>query len=377
MVDSQPTSINNKTTFTLQAQEIQSGRFKSPCCGKLIVYCKGKTNFAYGDIVILKGDLSRPYSFGNKRYRAYLANQGIFALLRVRCGEEIITVARNKGLAIKRFSLQLKDKIESSIFSHVPFLAASILDAMLLGEKRNIPPLVYRSMMKSGTVHILVVSGFNTGIVAFIVLLVLKLLRLPRKIRFVLAIGGLVIYCFATGASTPVVRATVMTSILLASYLVKQDADIYNSLSIAALSILLANPRQIFDIGFQLSFASVFSIAYLYPKLQRFFQIETLKIKPLKVLLEGGLVSFSAWLGTVGFIAYHFRMFSAVTVLANILIVPLATLITLCGFSLILVSLILPCLTPYFSASSELAVKLLLQVNTFLISLPGAYLYFP
>jgi competence protein ComEC len=251
------------------------------------------------------------------------------------------------------------------------------MDAMVLGEKRNIPWFVNNAMMKTGTVHILVVSGFNVGIVSFIIILFLKLIRVPRRIRFVIAIPCLVIYCLMTGASTPVVRATVMAIVFMLGFLLKREPDIYNSLSVACLFILIFNPRQLFDIGFQLSFTSVFAIVSIYPRLKSYLGIESLKIKYLRLLIDGCLVSFSAWLGTMGFIAYYFKIFSPITVLANLLIVPLATLITLCGFSLVFMSLIFPALASSFASASELLVALLIKINAFLARFPAAYFSLP
>jgi competence protein ComEC len=249
------------------------------------------------------------------------------------------------------------------------------MDAMILGERRNIPALINNSMMKSGTVHILVVSGFNVALVTFMIILSLKLARIPKAIRFYIATPLIIIYCLMTGASTPVLRATVMAIVLMSAYLVKREPDIYNSCALAVIFILIINPRQLFDIGFQLSFVSVISIVYLYPKLKSFLSPGSLKIKYISFLVDGCLVSFSAWLGTMGLIAYYFRIVSPVTVLANIFIVPLASLITLCGFSLIVMEFICPILAPFFAYSSEFAVCLLLNINALLIKLPGAYFY--
>ena len=159
----------------------------------------------------------------------------------------------------------------------------------------------------------------------------------------------------------------------MSAYLVKREADVYNSCAVALIFILVINPRQLFDIGFQLSFASVISIVYLYPKLKSFISSGVLKIRYLRFLIEGCLVSLSAWLGTAGLVAYYFRIFSPVTVLANIFIVPLASLVTLCGFNLIAMEFICPMLAPFFAYSSEFIVSLLLNINAFLIKLPGAY----
>lgn len=290
---------------------------------------------------------------------------------------------RSRGIAIERLAFGLKQAMEDIIFKYTPPITASIFNAMILGDKRNIPPHVYNSMIKSGTVHILVVSGFNVGIVAFMVILFLKFIRIPKRARFFFAVPLLLLYCLMTGASTPVVRSTIMAIVFMFAYLVKREPDIYNSCALAALFILMFNPRQLFDVGFQLSFMSVISIVYLYPKIRMFLRLDSCSGRKKRLvpfgmfLVDSGLVSFSAWLGTAGLVAYYFRLFSPVTVLANIVIVPLATLITLCGFSLVIIELILPSLSPFFASSSQLIASLLLKVNAFLIKLPAAYFYLP
>ena len=105
--------------------------------------------------------------------------------------------------------------------------------------------------------------------------------------------------------------------------------------------------------------------------------MDKLKLKPLRWLAEGFLVSLSAWLGTAGLIAGYFKLFCPVTVLANIFIVPLATLITFCGFTLVLIGLFNPLLAGLCGRSCELLVAALLQINYLMINLPAAYWYLP
>ncbi|MDD5692637.1 MAG: ComEC/Rec2 family competence protein, partial [Candidatus Omnitrophica bacterium] len=149
----------------------------------------------------------------------------------------------------------------------------------------------------------------------------------------------------------------------------------YNSLACAGLFILLINPKQLFDVGFQLSFASVGAIVYLYPKLRKFLRVADYGNKVLRFIYDGLLVSFSAWIGTMGIIAYNFRIISPLTVLANLLIAPLAGLITLCGFTLVLSGLFSPFLAGPVSTICRMLVILLLYINSAVISLPLAYFY--
>ena len=370
IVESEPLMRNNRTAFIFRPQEIQLGKLNYNCCGNILVYLKGAPELRYGEALTLKGNLC-------KTFKKYLYNQGIYALFNVKSPFQVIRLNRNSGLWLKRFAVFLKKKIERMLFKHVSHLSAAVLDAMILGERRNIPQFINNSMIKSGTVHILVVSGFNVGIVSFMIILFLKLLRLPRELLFCIAIPCVVIYCLMTGASTPVVRATVMSIVFMLGFLLKREPDIYNSCCVAIIFILLVNPRQLFDVSFQLSFSSVLSIVYLYPKIKSILHIGNVKIKYFRFMFEGCFVSFSAWLGTMGFITYYFRIFSPVTVLANIFIVPLAALITLCGFSMILIGLICPPLAPFFASTSELLVLLLLKINTLLVKLPCAYFYLP
>ncbi|MDP2043760.1 MAG: ComEC/Rec2 family competence protein, partial [Candidatus Omnitrophota bacterium] len=323
-VDDAPEIKNARTSFVFRAQEAQVNQLKWRCCGKVLTKLDFPQELRYGDKLIITGNLSRPAGFGDNRqtYRDYLARQGIYSLMHIKNSLQIIPQSGLAGSKLTGFSFWLRERCEQVISRHLPDLPASILSAMVLGQRRGIPWLVNNAMVKSGTVHILVVSGFNVGIVAFIVNLLLKIMRVRRKARIILASTCLLIYCLATGATNPVIRATVMGIMFLLAYIFKREPEMYNSLAGAALFILIVNPRQLFDVGFQLSFASVLSIVYLYPKLKAFLRIAHIRVRVLRFICEGCIVSFSAWMGTMGIIAYNFRIICPVTVLANILIVP-------------------------------------------------------
>lgn len=391
-VDEPPETKNTRTSFVFRAQEVQVSRLKWRCCGKVLVKLDFPQELHYGDKLVIIGNLSRPYQFGDnrQRYRDYLMRQGIYLAMHIKNSLQIIPhhklesdglpsvwqSHKSGGSKLIGFSFWLRDRCEQVISRHLPDLPASMLSAMVLGQRRGIPRLVNNAMVKSGTVHILVVSGFNVGIVAFITNLLLKIMRIRRKARIILAVICLLIYCLATGATNPVMRATVMGVMFLLAYIFKREPDMYNSLAGAALFILIINPRQLFDAGFQLSFASVLAIACLYPKLGAFLRIAHIKARILRFICEGCIVSFSAWMGTMGIIAYNFRIIAPVTVLANILIVPLATLITLCGFTLVLCGLFCPFLAGIFGTTTAMLITLLLNINAALIKLPFAYIYF-
>lgn len=376
-INSVPESRRGHYWFTLSAQEVQVDKLKYNCCGELLVRMNFTQELNYGMNLTLIGNLRglRGFQDKNQGYQHFLARQGIYLIMTIKEPRQIIRRPGSSGIKLVASCLELRAYLEKLISRHLPDLAAGILSAMVLGQKRNIPWLVNDTMVKSGTVHILVVSGFNVGIVAFMVNLLLKILRFPRKTRIILTAICLLVYCLMTGSTNPVIRATVMGLIFLAAHLFKREPDIYNSLVSAALFILVINPRQLFDIGFQLSFISVLSIVYFYPKLKTLTRLEACRVKILKFIGQGCLVSLSAWLGTLVIIALNFRIIAPVTVLANILIVPLATLVTLCGFTLVLSGLIYPDLANLFSLPTVGLITLLLNINAALIKLPGAFFY--
>ena len=365
-IDSEPVVKDGRAYFNFATQELGFNESSYKCSGNIFVILKGEEWLSYGEALILRGSIHKPFKF----YRNDTA-----AIMQVNNSASVVRLRKNYGQPLQKLAFYIKGGIEKIIYQRLSYLSAGIVDAMVLGDKKNIPPAVYDSMSKTGTVHILVVSGFNVGLVAFIIMLIFKVLRLPRKARYVLAIFCVIIYCFATGAQAPVVRATIMAIFLLFGFLIRREPDIRNSLTLSVLAILLTDPGALFSISFQLSFASVAAIIFLYPKLKVLFRVDSLKPKVFRVLAESSLVSLSAWLGTLGLIAYYFRFFSPVTVLANLFIVPLAALITLSGFSLVVISLIFPVFAGYFAYANEFFVALLLAVNNMFLRLPFAYLY--
>ncbi len=377
LIANEPEERNLRRCFVLKAEAIESNSHALKCCGKVLVYFSGKQIISYGDEVVLKGNLYRPFSRavrGKTDYREYLYNQKIFYLMNVKNDIDLRCLNKNRGWQPKSFSIKLKNMVSSAISRHTCPVTCAILQAMVLGERKNVSPVIYQGMMKTGTVHILVVSGSNVGMVVFIVMLVLKIMRISRKARIILTLGFIFIYCLVTGSTNPVMRATLMAGVFLLAYFFKRDADIYTSLSLAAIFILGFNPLQLFDIGFELSFASVLAILLIYPRLKSFLHVGSVKNRFLMFLIDGCLISFSAWFGTLGLIAYYFNNFSPVTVFANIIIVPLAGLLTISGFILACVSLLFPPAAGIFASACESLAFFLLLSNHFLVNLPGAYI---
>ena len=378
VIVSEPEEKGGIYAFVLRACQIQNGEQNQSCGADITVRVHSNQEFYYGEELVLRGRAEKiiPLKQGTKNsYQRYLLNRGILFTMKVEREAEVRRMGI-KGVSPKRLALRMKKYAVGLFSKYASSLTAALLGAMVLGDKRNVPYFVNQIMIRSGTIHILVVSGFNVGVLCFVVILFLKLARINKSLRIILTVPILIFYCLLTGASTPVVRATIMATTFLLAHLFMREPNMHNSLALAAIPILINNPRQLFDASFQLSFVSVASLVILYPRLRSLLGLEKLKVKLVSFFIDTFLASLCAWLATSGFILYYFGIFSPVTVVANIFTVPLATLVTLGGFGLIMAHFLSPVLAQIFAAACEPLAFLILKANIFLIHLPYAYFRF-
>lgn len=203
----------------------------------------------------------------------------------------------------------------------------SLLSALTLGYKADLTEEVQNAFRVSGTAHVLAVSGLHVGIVFFIIHSLLLFLGKSRKstlIRFVGVILLLWVYVYLTGLSVSVIRAAIMLTTYSFGKIFYRKGFSYNTLAAAAALILLANPLKFFEIGFQLSFASVFAILYFKPKLDKLYQPSQKRIKAVWNLFT---LSLAAQLGVFPLTLLYFGTFPSYFFITNLLVVPLVGVI--------------------------------------------------
>ncbi|MFA6378993.1 MAG: ComEC/Rec2 family competence protein [Candidatus Omnitrophota bacterium] len=378
VIESDPMDQKRNTSFILRAEKIKENGVWKTTCGKVLVKVFAKGDFSYGDRFFFIGKVYRPFSFSKDfDYRKYLAHQGIYSILSLKKGSSLKRLSQNAGNPLKAFSFRIKHKIRNVIVENLSPFCAGVLNAFILGDRQDLPRYIMNVMVNLGVVHIIAISGFNVGIVAFILLLVLKMMRIPRRPRYLLAIFLLILHCLLTGANAPVVRATIMAIILLMGFVLEREVHVYNSLALAALIILVLNPCQLFGISFQLSFLSVVFIVIFTPKIESLFP-KTLKAVPwIRFFILTFSVSLAAWAGLLPLIAYYFKIITPIAVLANMFVVPLATMIIIAGLSLASLGILVPHLAPILGASNEFLILLFFKINYLLVQIPGAYFKLP
>ena len=212
----------------------------------------------------------------------------------------------------------------------------TIIQALILGYRDEISATVYDSYRKSGALHILAVSGLHIGIVLLIIQWLLKPLDLisgRKGIKMILILLFLWCYALLTGFSPSVVRAVTMFSFLAYANYLNRPGSTFNILALAMLfTLIFIDPLMLFQPGFQLSYAAVFSIIWLYPKLMKLWQPRIILLRKLWQLFA---VSITAQIGILPICLYYFHQFPGLFLLTNILIVPFLGFILGLGFLLI------------------------------------------
>jgi competence protein ComEC len=221
------------------------------------------TPLCYGTRLHLAAKLKFPRNFRNPGafdYQSYLAAHGIAALASAKAED----VQLLPGFVGNRLELR-RSRIHSSIIAKIHSLwpphEAALLDAMLIGEDAFIDRDTRVNFQRSGTYHILVVSGMNVTILAFVVFWSLRRLRLPDIPATLLTILFCVAYALLTEVGTPVWRATLMCALYLGTRLLYRDRAMLNTLGTAALALLAFDPRQLFSASFQMTFLCVLMVA--------------------------------------------------------------------------------------------------------------------
>lgn len=366
-----------KISFELDVRGLKTGDFEGPAAGRILVYCYRDPGCVYGDEVTLSGRLVRPYDFSRNpkfSYRKYLRRRGIYFILNVKKDSFVRVTARHRGHPLRQGMVTLRQRLRDILKDHLSPAEYGVMQAVLIGDRSAIPPALHRIFVQTGTAHVLAISGLHVGIVAGLIVVLLRLLPVPVTGQYLLTMLFLAGYVGVTGARPSVVRAAVMAGVFLSGFLVERETDGLNSLSWAAFLILLLNPNALFDIGFQLSFLSVMTIILFYPSIvRRFFHGAPGKGgKAARLIGRSFAVSFSAWAGVAGLIAYYFDIVTPVTILANLLVVPLMTILVVLGFGLLAAGVIAPPMAHTFVACVRVLLSLLVFGIQAIRRIPGA-----
>ncbi len=299
----------------------------------------GKEQLKYGDQIKIN---SKWYRQGS-HWQDYLDHKQYYWQVSIGANQ-LTRLQSNQGHTLIALSIALKNKMKAIVNQYLSAASAPTVIAMLTGERAAMSPQLKDLFIRSGTAHILAISGMNMGIIAAMFMFLLRCAHMPRRGQFAITILLLWFYTFLSGASPPVVRACLMATVILLALMLDEGAEPLNSLGLSALILLIINPGNLLDIGFQLSFMAVAGIFLGYD-----YIVKRLEFLP-GWLAKSLAVSIAASLATAPITFIHFQTIVPIGIIANIIIVPLADLIVLLGLCLVLVVITVPILAPSLGA---------------------------
>lgn len=377
----------NRVYFIVEVETLWTDFSVKPARGSVMVSINSQniskefiSQLEYGRRVLLRGNLEEirdprnPLEFN---YRQYLVLNDIFARLLIQRENDIEISEQSGNRFFSIVIYQTRDWIGKMFDSHVGGEEAKLLKGLVIGERSEMAPEVKTAFINAGLMHILAVSGFNVGLVALILWTVFSLFRVPEKFTAGLTCLGLLWFMFLTGAQPPVMRAVLMAIVIIGAKILGRKPDLYNVLALSAIIMLLMDAKELFDVGFQLSFAAVFSLAYFYPKISSLREKLPSQFNEhmmTKYISASVAVSLAATIGTLPLTAYYFNKISLIGLVLNLFAVPFSGIILALGFTFALFSAISTWMASVYSASAFLTSKILLDVTTWGGNLPYAFM---
>lgn len=336
-VDDEPVNNNDSQRIILRAKEVVAGDRVVLVDDRISVTVNSFPKFDYGDIISVNGALQKPQNFGEFDYATYLKKQNIratmfFPDLTNKHYDSLIYhkigVFEEVKINLYRKIFILKNKFELAVFRSISEPNASFINGILLGSRQNIPDDLKEAFNKTGTTHILAISGYNIMIISWAILTALVVF-FRRRTAFWISVIVIALFTILTGASASVVRAALMGLLLLFAHGYGRLYDPKNSIILAGAAMAYFNPFVLaFDRGFQLSFAAVLGLMYLYPKVNSKLK----KIPEIGKLKEITLMTISAQIAVAPLLIYYFKNLSLVSLPANILVIPFLPAAMFTGF---------------------------------------------
>ena len=283
-----------------------------------------------------------PYQFD---YSKYLEKQNVAHQIYANENQiRVIQTRKNIDFYIENLRNNLS---ESFSIHHFEPKTKAIIDALILGQRLELDKDTIADYSNAGVIHILAISGLHISIIYFFIVFLLKPLKRIRfgaEIQLLLVLAILWLFALLTGLPASVTRAVTLFSFISIGKYFNQPKAIYNALAVSALLILLVKPNSIFDIGFQLSYAAVLSIVLFQPFYKKFYFSEN---KIAIYFTDIVLVSLAAQIGVLPLSLYYFNQLPLLFLWANLVIIPISSLVLIVGIIILPLNYALPTLAVF------------------------------
>ncbi len=373
----QPLEKQNSLKIILEIDEIRDSSVTFVASGKLLCYIKKgsqTTQLNYGDVIIFNNVPVKPELPGNPGefdYADYLANQGIYHIAYLDSNDYKV-LSSDKGNLLKSLALKIRSDFihllsRGGLKGDELAVAAALLtgyDDLLEGDQR-------REYAGAGVIHILCVSGLHVGVILMLAEFAFAFLRKRRSLvalKPIMTIIVIWLYAILTGLAPPVLRASLMFTLIILGNATQHQTNSINTLAAAAFILLIMNPLLIFNVGFQLSFSAVAGILAFQPTLRALWSPTNPFVKYGWDLIT---VSLAAQVFTAPLAVSYFHQFPDFFLISNLLAIPLSGVIIYSGLIMLITSFI-PVVGSFFSSLLSIELKVLNSSVSYIEHLPGA-----
>ena len=349
----------------------------STCTGNVFLRLpktKAALELQYGEVLLVKNTfkpVNKPSNPGTFDFGYYLLSKNI---------QEVSYTDSNAwqslGLGYQNLLFTWAYKVSNkALTAYKEFLpdtsSRSIVEALCIGERSELSPDINQAFIDTGTIHILSVSGMHVGL--FFLVLTWGFARLlpKRELAWLSTLCILCVlwfYALLSGFSAPVIRATMMCTIVALGKLINRKGNVINTLCLSACIQLIINPFSLFDIGFQLSYMAVLSITVLTPGMLAWYSSQN---KIIHTAYAACVVALAAQFGTLPLILYYFHRFPTYFLPANLATIAISNFI-ICGGLVLFVFSFIPSIAYLIGLALNLSSKLLLAILNYISHLPHA-----
>lgn len=331
----EPCREEGYTTYRFRPELLVTDEGEQRAGGYLLIRIydgKDGTVYRYGERLRLEGEIVEPKGRRNPGgfdYRFYLRAQGVDLLMYLQ-PRQVTFLGEGTPNRLAKAAFTLRSRMIAGLESNLPSPQAELLEAILFGRRESLPADVEENFRRSGTNHLMAVSGLHVGLVAALILGLWRLIKLKPggPLAVLLSIILIFGYAYLTGMRPAALRAAVMLSMGFAALLLGREKDFPSAVALAALITLVYNPLLLFTVGFQLSYVATLALYYLYPILYReiFFRI------PFGIG-QLAAVTLAAQIGVLFLGAYYFGQLPLAALFFNILMLPVMALVV--GFGIV------------------------------------------
>lgn len=348
--------VEKAKSFKLEAEVLnlfESGN-KKLVNGKVILYLQKdslSSTIKYGDVVLVNTTLQQLHETQNPaqfNYKQFLLFHQITRQAYIPSGSFAVTQV-NKGNALLKWIYNFRDYLLSILQKYgLEGREFAVGAALILGYTDELDPEIMRAYAGSGALHVLSVSGLHVGIMYVVVAWLLSFLdkfKSGNSIKAILLLAFLAFYAMITGLSPSVLRASVMFGFIVIAKSFNYHTNIYNTLAVSAISLLIYDPYLVMQVGFQLSYLAVIGIVAIQPLLVDLWQPKT---KLMSWIWEITCVSIAAQIATAPLGFLYFHQFPVYFMISNLIVIPVSTGILYVGLTALL-SAFIPQLCVYLT----------------------------